>query len=406
VTEVFRKTVMILAMVEHEGTLFVATGNEGRIYSVDPAKERTVMLKKLDSSQVTALLRRPDGQLILGAANEAGLIKLADHFAKKGTLTSDPIDADQIVKWGQLTARTDTPQGTSLKIATRSSNVQDTESEAWEEWSEKLDVTEPIQIPSTPARFLQYRLTFQTTEVTETPKLQQLEFSYIGENQPPQVTSVRTVGASEVMQNSKVPSQVKSKLASMLRGKKNVPDHLWVVFWEAEDPNEDTLRYKLYFRQKEHIRWIRMAKGLDDEYRIWDTRTVEDGRYELKVEASDIKSNPPSTELTDVRISDPMVVDNTDPKVEVVSIRQEGENSLRVKALLRDELSAILSANYAVDSHRKWFELSADDDIFDSDEESVTFIIEDLEPGEHFVALRIKDKQGNTTYVSRSAVVK
>ncbi len=406
VTEVFRKPVMILAMEEYEGILFVATGNEGRVYSVDPAEERTVMLKKLESSQVTALLRRPDGQLILGAANDAAVARLADHFAKKGTLTSEPIDAKQVVKWGRIRWKADLPEGTSLKLSTRSSNVEDKESEAWEEWSEKLDASEPVQIASSPARFLQYRLTLQTTENESSPKLRELEFAQIEENQPPKISDLRTVAASEAMKNSKVPSEVKSKLASVLRGRKDAPDHLWVVFWQSEDPNEDALRYKLDFRQVGHTRWVQMSKDLDDNYKIWDTRTVEDGRYELRVEASDIKGNPPTTELTDSRLSDPMVVDNTAPQVEIVSIRQEGHDSLRIKAQLNDTSSVIVEASYAVDSQDKWFELAADDDIFDSKEESVTFIIEELDSGEHYVALRVRDEQGNTTYVSRSGMIK
>ena len=59
VTEVFRQSVLVLGMVEHQGTLLLATGSEGEIYSVNPAADETVVLAKVDAKQVTCLLPAP-----------------------------------------------------------------------------------------------------------------------------------------------------------------------------------------------------------------------------------------------------------------------------------------------------------------------------------------------------------
>jgi len=47
----------------------------------------------------------------------------------------------------------------------------------------------------------------------------------------------------------------------------------------------------------------------------------------------------------------------------------------------------------------------ADDAIFDSPNETVTFTVDDLEPGEHRIAVRVTDERGNVRYVSRLITV-
>ena len=47
----------------------------------------------------------------------------------------------------------------------------------------------------------------------------------------------------------------------------------------------------------------------------WETRGVGDGRYEIKVEATDAAYNPSGQGKTSSRVSDPIVVDNTAPLI-------------------------------------------------------------------------------------------
>ncbi len=110
---------------------------------------------ELEPNQATCLLKLPNGQLVIGTANAAQLHRLSPRYAAKGTLTSKPLDAGQIVKWGRLTWTAAVPTGTKLAVATRSGNVEDEESESWEEWSTPMDATAPAQVSSAGARFLQ-----------------------------------------------------------------------------------------------------------------------------------------------------------------------------------------------------------------------------------------------------------
>ena len=67
-----------------------------------------------------------------------------------------------------------------------------------------------------------------------------------------------------------------------------------------------------YFRLASAGEWtlLRLDK-LSDATFNWDTRTVADGRYEVKVVASDALANPVGDGKIGSRISDVLVVDNT-----------------------------------------------------------------------------------------------
>jgi outer membrane protein assembly factor BamB len=404
VTEVFREPVMILSMAEDKGTIYAATGNEGRIYQITPAEDRTTMLAKLEPSQATSLLKMDDGRLLVATANAGGLVWVSDKYASKGSLVSKPLDAGQIVKWGRVSWEAKLPEGTKLSIATRSSNVADEESEAWEDYSTEMDASSPQQIPSVNARFLQYRLTFETTDGKATGLLSKVKIARIEENSPPRISSLEVLSASSAVKKPGIPSKVKSAIggSSIGRSKSAPPDYKWVAMWKAEDPNKDPLVYDVFFRQLGNQLWIRMAEDTKESAHVWDTRTVGDGNYEVRVVAKDCKGNPPGTELTYGRISDPILVDNTLPEVAITKAAPEGSDMVEVHAQFSDSASSIASADYTVDSDDEWIPIAPADDIFDSPSESVIFFIEDLKPGEHRIAIRVRDSQGNTRYASRS----
>ena len=63
------------------------------------------------------------------------------------------------------------------------------------------------------------------------------------------------------------------------------------ITWEAADPNEDDLVYSLYFRRGSSGKWILLKDKLKETTFEWDTRSVADGRYEVRVVASDARGN-------------------------------------------------------------------------------------------------------------------
>jgi hypothetical protein len=93
----------------------------------------------------------------------------------------------------------------------------------------------------------------------------------------------------------------------------------------------------------------------------------------------------------------PIVVDNTGPVIEGHTTSKDvGTITLRLRVY--DELSAIGEAHYTVDSNAEWVGAIPNDLVYDTTEESFTVVIENLEAGEHIVAVKVADAVGNTTY--------
>ena len=407
VTEVFREPVMILDLAEHEGTLYAATGNEGRVYAITPRQDTKAMIAKLESNQATALLLLDDGNLIVGTANAPKVLRLAKGFATKGTLVSKPLDAGQIVKWGRLRWDAVVPTGTKLTIATRSGNVGDEESDAWDDWSAELDATLAQQITSPGARFLQYRLTLETTKPDATAKLTRLSLARIEENRPPLISGLEVLSAVQEAKKPTSNPKVKQLASTVSYGDADAPSPEFheVVKWNAEDPNQDTLMYEVFYRQVGQSKWIRIAKELKETLHIWDTRTVPDGPYEVRVSADDRAANGAGGELQDARVSDPFVVDNTPPEVTIDRVERVGKSGVRLHATASDRLTPLAEAGYRVDSQEEGRSIQADDEVFDSLEEGFTITLQDLEPGDHWIGIRVSDDHGNARYVTQSVTV-
>jgi len=218
------------------------------------------------------------------------------------------------------------------------------------------------------------------------------------------IASLEVIAAADEARKPTAPPKV--KMAAGMSGfgggeEVSLPKFNWVVKWSAQDPNGDPLTFEVFYRELAAKRWIRIAKDVAESFLIWDTRTVPDGRYELRVLAKDSKTNPPGTDLSSARVADLMMVDNTPPSVTVDSLEPTGKKAVRISISCTDTLSRIADASYNLDSDEKWMQLAADDGIFDSPSETATFTIDDLDPGEHRIALKVADDRNNVRYMSR-----
>jgi hypothetical protein len=163
------------------------------------------------------------------------------------------------------------------------------------------------------------------------------------------------------------------------------------------DPNNDAIEYTLAFRAGTRGAWITLQDKLKEPQFQWDTRGVSDGKYYLRVTASDEKANPKGEGKTTSRVSDPVLVDNTPPTIGDLKATAEGKIA-RVQAGIMDRASTVASVEYALDSRTEWQTVPASDKIFDSPEEAVSFSVEGLTPGAHQIALRATDSQGNQAF--------
>jgi hypothetical protein len=124
----------------------------------------------------------------------------------------------------------------------------------------------------------------------------------------------------------------------------------------------------------------------------WNTKEVPDGRYRLKVIASDALANP-TEPLTAEAISDVVAVDNTAPKIPTGAAKRAGAGP-PAEIPCQDALTPIASAEYRVDQG-EWIAAAAADGIFDSLSESVRIDPARLSKGKHSLTLRVRDTAGN-----------
>jgi hypothetical protein len=169
------------------------------------------------------------------------------------------------------------------------------------------------------------------------------------------------------------------------------------VLWTAHDDNDDELRYAVYFRGESEHEWKLLKDNLEQKFYSWDTTTLPDGAYYLKIVASDAPSNPPSLALKTERESERFEVDNTPPVVEDIRVdpasgKMSGGHPASFTA--RDASSSIERAQYSVDGG-DWILAIPRTGISDALVEHYDFGLPALPPGEHTIAVRAYDRFEN-----------
>ncbi len=380
VNDIFSEAVVFFCLAEANGKLLAGTGNSAQLFSIDPAAEQEAVIYEDDhASQVTAIAVAGD-DIFLGTANPAKLVKLGSGFASEGTYTSDLIDAGQPAKWGKLQLEADIPRGCTVKVASRSGNVKDVNDPTFSEWTELVEVAKPVQLDCPLGRFCQYKLVLQSEDGDKSPLIREIAVASTVPNLPPKIESV-AVG----------------RVATA--GKKG----LFKISYKTKDDNGDKLIYKIDFRKLARTNWIELKDKLEAASFEWDAKTVEDGRYEVRVTTSDERSNTSSTKLTGSRISEPVVVDNTGPVVKNITtstLKNNGQYRI-FEIEVQDELSAIKKLEYTIDSNTDWIGTVPDDLVYDTTDENFTIKIdakEDFPEGDHVLTIKVSDAPGNTTY--------
>lgn len=374
VTDVFSEMAVLYSLTKADGKLWLGTGNKGELFTVDPVTEQAAVLYEDNiSSQITSVLHVGDSAFV-GLSNPARLMRIDAGLQKRGVFVSDFFDAGQPARWGKLQIEADIPAGSKVTMASRSGNVSDPNDQTFSPWSAETDLTEAAELNCPVARFCQYRLTLTASPDGATPVIRQVAAAHVVPNLPPRVVAVK----AERSRDKKKPYAVD-------------------VTFAAADDNKDTLEYTLEFRKRGNIVWIPLKDKLDQTRFEWDSRTVEDGRYEVRVTASDYKNNTPDAALTGSRISDAFVIDNTAPEITDAAVAVEGSDVV-LSLSIRDALSVLGKVQYTVDSGENWMTALPDDLVYDTLTETFTIRVKDLKPGRHVIAVMVADDPENTGY--------
>ncbi len=395
---------------DSDGKALLGTGNKGIIYRVDSDQLSTQLLNA-PPTQVTGFLQGRNGIVYATTGNVGNLYSIGPGMEMKGTLASDVLDANDFTHWGKAHL-TDTLHGGEILLETRSGNLNNPENN-WSPWS-KVDVTRlGGQVQSPPARFLQYRLTFDCSSGTGSPDLSAVEIAYLPKNIAPRIGSIeiapvnyREAPASSPLERSVTPSGSPSTLTLAAIGQRRSESTgtnlestgnatlqynkgYITVRWSAGDPNGDSLTYKVEIRGKSDTLWRTLKDKLQERYYAFDSAAFADGDYIIRVTASDAPGNTPAEALTSSLESDPFTIDNTPPEIVNVSITRDGPHRV-IAFTAKDALTWIEKTEYSVDGG-EWVQMTPVNFVTDSQILSYRVSVD----AGHTVAIRVFDQDDN-----------
>ena len=397
-------TAFAIAPALQQGSVLIGTADKGRIYSVTNDGRDTLLLQSPEG-QISSLLVRND-QIYAASSNQGKLFRFGNELVSEGTFESPVRDAKLTASWGRIWWR----GGGTVEVQTRSGNGERPDA-TWSDWSAAYRNADGNQISSPRARFIQWRATVRASGSTSAPSwLEDVSVAYLPRNVAPEVLSITAlpigVGLQQMAQVALDPNVESSGLDPSVFGPvAQVPPRRFYqrgarsFQWQAEDRNADTLEYAIYYRALNEQTFRLLKDKLRDNFYTIDGATLADGRYIIKVIASDAPDNPPGQKLTGERLSEPVDIDNTPPVVKATGQPQLRADSVRVVFSVDDATGKVKKADASLNG-AAWVPVFPDDGIADSGHEVYSVDFGALGPGEHTISLRTFDSSGNVGTLS------
>ncbi|MCS7264456.1 MAG: hypothetical protein NZ805_06455 [Armatimonadetes bacterium] len=380
----------IMAMWGLEDGVLVATGSPGKLYRLTSDGIASWIY---DSEQTHLLAVAANGDSLCTIPSGSGEL-VALYRNKEGIYQSPVLDAGQVARWGVLRFVADLPEGTQVYIQARSGNNAYPD-KTWSEWSPPIAFSDQV-LSCPPARYLQLRILMRANDSQQAPVLKRLALVYLPKNQPPRLTVQEpTVGA-------------------IVSGKATIR-------WRGEDPDRDRLSYEVFIssdgktwqqireggiqqqqkQQDEQEQKEERKEGKQEEQRqqpsgattassmAWDTTKFADGKYWLKVVASDRIANPDDPQTTE-RIVAPITVDNTLPSVGTHAVKREVDKLL---VPVYDN-TFVASAEFRPEGG-EWQAAVCQDGVFDQPYEVLVIDLSKLPKNVKAIEVRVRDAAGN-----------
>jgi WD40 repeat protein len=401
-----------------EGKLLLGTGNQGAVMQLEGDRVFS-RLAKAESQQVTSFVRASNGKIYVATANPGKVFTLGPELESEGTFQSEPFDARIFSRWGRLTWWGANGAGSGIELYVRAGNTSDP-GKNWSPWAGPYRDPKGQEVECPPARFVQWKATLHGG--SNPPDLAWVEVAYLPKNVAPQIAAV-------VMQNPGVrlagfgqqagppqaaPVQLRMPAApgtqggASQRGSESprfepppqgfAQKGYQAVLWSAEDANDDELTYSVFYRGEKEKDWKLLKDKLEQKFYSWDTNSMPDGAYYLKIVASDEKTNPPNEALTAERVSERFVVDNTPPAITEIASEPApgaaGDPAVTVRFRATDTASSIVRAQYSLDAG-DWTIMPPNGGLSDSPVEQYSVNLRGIAPGEHTVSVRVYDQFEN-----------
>jgi hypothetical protein len=381
--------------------LLIGTGEDGKLFELG-YREDLDLVADLEGNDILALLNRKEGGVWIGMGNPGNVLVFPLGTNKGGTYASKPLDTGLSSQWGRITWKSSVPEGATLELQTRSGNTKEPDKH-WSEWSDSLAILGVVESP--PARFLQWRAKLGGNKEGKSAVLHEVEVVHQDINQPPQIEKLQIGDGSAAAESSSSQSakaeSPSSKTSSPTKtgsegGSSGTPTSL-PISWQATDPNGDSLIHDLHYRRVGETLWKEIEVDLKAAKFTWNTASLPDGDYEIRVQSSDRLANPPASAGSDRFRSESFRIDKTAPRVFEFTDQQPGAGTFSTSVRVKDETSRLSSVEVVVDGDEDHPQpLMPEDGLLDSSEETFKITLSGLSGGEHSLSVRARDEKGNT----------
>jgi len=365
---------------------------------------RTVLLSQAPAKQVTRFLRTADGALQYGTANPGKVVRLTRTPADRGTYESSVRDAKTVSTWGTLSWRAQTPGGSRIEFASRSGNTA-VPDETWSDWSAPYADAAGTQIASPNARYLQWRAALFAGDAS--PTLTSVTAAYLPRNLRPTVTQITVHPPGRVFQQAfssgdppiagldEANTTTPAAAGATTLGRQSYRKGIQTFVWQASDGNGDRLEYSIAYRREGETDWVPLRSSDPATVFAWDTSSVPDGPYRVRITVSDVRSNAPDDALNGEQESQVFDIDNSAPRIEVAAPRRDGGRSV-LPFTVRDDQSPIQRVELSEGANR-WRVVYPLDGIPDGLVEQFEVV---LDAGAPAPIIRATDVLENTVTVS------
>jgi hypothetical protein len=382
------------------GRVIAGTGNHGDIYRLD-GEHKFWKLLSLSSTQITGFCNGAGGRLYAVTGNIGKIFSIGPELEQTGVFESDIFDAGAFSYWGRLSYSPKENNGVSVE--TRSGNLN----RAQKNWNE-FAKTNAGRIVSAPARFLQFRLTLSGAgEITEVdaayqmknvaPEIEEVEMTPENYKFPAPSTSAPSASTSLTLtplghrnpsaSSTSPPAGDSGSSPAMTYAKGSIG-----VRWLANDDNGDSMLFKVEIRGANESAWKLLKDKIREHYYSWDSTAFPDGKYFVRITATDAPSNPPDQALAASEESEPFLIDNAPPEITGLSATPSGAK-LDVRFHAKDGLSTLAKAEYSINGG-DWSVVEPTTRLTDSMEHDYRVEV-DRSAGENTVAVRVSDENDN-----------
>lgn len=359
--------------IDDQDTPYVGLGSDGKVYSVD---DNHVTRLELDTEerQVVGISIKGNNRFVV-CSDPVVFHDIKGRGGADAVWTSTVLDAGLRAHYGKLEWDVD---GT-LELQTRTGNTKKPDN-TWSPWSAGMLKDGKITSPS--ARYLQIRARW-----SKDPKavLHEVKVSFITDNARALVKSVTAssdsanTGGDSVPKSGDMPSSASTKVN---------------LSWSVENPDNDTIRYRLFYKQVGTDTWLSMLEPNEEHTSTsysWDTDGLPEGRYLVRVDATDELSNPPDKVTKHSNTSRAIIVDNTAPLLSNVVL-----NGNRLQGTATDQVGPIAGLEFALVGKKTWYPIYPKDNVFDDKEETFDVdVAKHVPSGPHLVVVRAYDQAGN-----------